>query len=107
MLRSISVAGLERPRTFLNWLRKAMESVNTPSPRFIVSHYIFAEHGSLKDAETERLRLSTLFKKKAFKVYCVISDFDNEDLHDQNRKAKTRYWQRMFWPTQKAKSIKE
>ena len=46
-----------------------------PSPRFIVSHYVFAEHAILSDAEKEMKRLSDKFPKKLFKIYCVAGDF--------------------------------
>jgi len=69
--------------------------------RYIVSHYIFAEHSSFEEAEAERIRLSEKFAKKAFKVYCISDDFENPDLSDPKRRPKTRHWQRMFWPENK------
>jgi hypothetical protein len=66
--------------------------VNHPSPRFIVSHYLFREHETFADAEAERLRLCGVFPHKAFKVYCIAGDFDNAELKDAKRRAKRKHF---------------
>lgn len=58
------------------------------SPRFVVSHYVFAEHSSFAQAEAERVPLSAVFTKKKFKVYCITDEYDNAECADQKRKAK-------------------
>jgi hypothetical protein len=49
--------------------------------RYIVSHYIFAEHASWADAEAERQRLAKKEPTKKFNVYCILEKFENyEDM---------------------------
>lgn len=75
MLCSISVADLERPRSFPQERRKRRYPVS--SHVFIVSDHKYHKHPSLELAQTEMARLSEKFPEKKFRIYKVHRHIKN------------------------------